>query len=313
MNESAEYDAYHCWLGISPEQQPPNLYRLLGLELFESNRNVIRHAVDDRMHQIRRRSRNQFAEIGDAILTEVAEAKLCLLDSDKRAAYDSLLKKTLNENADLSLAPKDTRFTNVPSNPAPTWTDREFVVGSDASCCDMVVDQKDVSSVHAKLIVRKGEVFIRDLASTNGTFVNRRRIQGKACLQPSDVVSFGDKRINLRPFWNPSDSGSNTDHENANWVITIGHHEESDFCLEHETVSRFHARVFRTSGELYLEDFGSTNGTRIVKADGTEIRVSGTQRLDGAAAIRFADVELGLEELLKRSTDSRRRKLQFQG
>ena len=25
------YDAYHEWLGIAPREQPPNLYRLLGI------------------------------------------------------------------------------------------------------------------------------------------------------------------------------------------------------------------------------------------------------------------------------------------
>jgi hypothetical protein len=32
-----EFDPYHRWLGIPPNQQPANLYRLLGIELFESD------------------------------------------------------------------------------------------------------------------------------------------------------------------------------------------------------------------------------------------------------------------------------------
>jgi hypothetical protein len=31
-----QFDAYHRCLGIPPKDQPPNHYRLLGLELFES-------------------------------------------------------------------------------------------------------------------------------------------------------------------------------------------------------------------------------------------------------------------------------------
>ena len=32
-----EFDPYHQWLGIAPSDQPPNHYRLLGLQLFEPN------------------------------------------------------------------------------------------------------------------------------------------------------------------------------------------------------------------------------------------------------------------------------------
>ena len=33
---AAAFDPYHRWLGISRNDQPPNHYRLLGLEMFES-------------------------------------------------------------------------------------------------------------------------------------------------------------------------------------------------------------------------------------------------------------------------------------
>jgi pSer/pThr/pTyr-binding forkhead associated (FHA) protein len=49
----------------------------------------------------------------------------------------------------------------------------------------------DVSSRHAA-IVRRGETFLlRDLGSTNGTFVNGRRISGEVALQDGDVIGFG--------------------------------------------------------------------------------------------------------------------------
>ena len=43
------FDPYHTWLGIRPEEQPPNLYRLLGLPLFEDNPDVISNGADLRM------------------------------------------------------------------------------------------------------------------------------------------------------------------------------------------------------------------------------------------------------------------------
>ena len=50
---SAAFDPYHKWLGVPPHQQPPNLYRLLGISLFESDADVISYAADQRMALLR--------------------------------------------------------------------------------------------------------------------------------------------------------------------------------------------------------------------------------------------------------------------
>ena len=36
-----KFDPYYQWLGIPPKDQPPSHYRLLGIEEFESNPEVI--------------------------------------------------------------------------------------------------------------------------------------------------------------------------------------------------------------------------------------------------------------------------------
>ena len=40
------FDPYHVWLGIPPDEQPPNRYRLLGIRAFEANQDVIDNAAD---------------------------------------------------------------------------------------------------------------------------------------------------------------------------------------------------------------------------------------------------------------------------
>ena len=47
------FDAYHEWLGIAPKDQPPNHYRLLGIDLGESSPDVISNAADRRMASLR--------------------------------------------------------------------------------------------------------------------------------------------------------------------------------------------------------------------------------------------------------------------
>ena len=58
MAESSDsLDPYDAWLEIPPEDQPPTLYRLLGIEEFESDESVIDAASKKRtahLHQRRR-------------------------------------------------------------------------------------------------------------------------------------------------------------------------------------------------------------------------------------------------------------------
>ena len=49
----AEFDPYRKWLGIPPAEQPPNLYRLLGIGLFESDAEVIAGAADRQLFHVR--------------------------------------------------------------------------------------------------------------------------------------------------------------------------------------------------------------------------------------------------------------------
>jgi S1-C subfamily serine protease len=51
---------------------------------------------------------------------------------------------------------------------------------------------RDVSSRHAEIRVVTGRVLLRDSGSTNGTFVNGRRLEGEWELREGDVVSFGE-------------------------------------------------------------------------------------------------------------------------
>ena len=56
----------------------------------------------------------------------------------------------------------------------------------------LVIDDSFTSSTHAE-IVREGESWlVRDLGSTNGTFVNDRQIHGQAWIQSGDEITFGN-------------------------------------------------------------------------------------------------------------------------
>ena len=83
-----KFDPYHKWLGIPPKDQPPNHYRLLGIELFESDADVIATAVDQRMAHVKTFATGAYSTESQQILNELATAKICLLNPEKKAKYD---------------------------------------------------------------------------------------------------------------------------------------------------------------------------------------------------------------------------------
>ncbi len=90
---SGSIDPYHEWLGIPATEQPPHLYRLLGLALFEDDPNVIQHAADRQMAHVRQFQRKQPVEAGE-VLNQLASARLTLL-SPQKASYDQQLRASL--------------------------------------------------------------------------------------------------------------------------------------------------------------------------------------------------------------------------
>jgi hypothetical protein len=85
------FDAYHELLGIAPSEQPPTLYRLLGLTPLESNASVIERAADRQMVHLRSFQTGPHAEASQRLLNEVSKARRLLLNDQERAVYDAKL------------------------------------------------------------------------------------------------------------------------------------------------------------------------------------------------------------------------------
>ncbi|NQU26267.1 MAG: hypothetical protein HQ567_33695 [Candidatus Nealsonbacteria bacterium] len=89
----AQFDPYHRWLGIPPEKQPPSHYALLAIEPFEGSADVIESAADQRMAHLRNYQAGEHSDLSQKLLNEVAAAKICLLNSATKAAYDRKLRE----------------------------------------------------------------------------------------------------------------------------------------------------------------------------------------------------------------------------
>ncbi len=94
------FNPYHKWLGIPLEEQPANLYRLLSVRLFENDPDVIEAAAERQMGYLHQIATGPHLEQAQQLLNELAAAKLCLLNTKQKAAYDKQLKNELAAEAD---------------------------------------------------------------------------------------------------------------------------------------------------------------------------------------------------------------------
>lgn len=86
---SEAFDAYHEWLGIPPREQPPTAYRLLGIDLFEGNPNVIANAAERQIVYVRSRQLGRHQQAAQGLLNEISSARVLLLDPRRKAEYDA--------------------------------------------------------------------------------------------------------------------------------------------------------------------------------------------------------------------------------
>jgi tetratricopeptide (TPR) repeat protein len=102
------FDVYHKWLGIPPSEQPPNQYRLLGVSLFESDPEVIDAAANRQMSYVQGFANSEHAAASQAMLNELSEARLCLLDPWKKSVYDETMGRPLAQSTLANPTPRQT-------------------------------------------------------------------------------------------------------------------------------------------------------------------------------------------------------------
>ena len=67
---------------------------------------------------------------------------------------------------------------------------------------ELCLDCRNVSGLHAEVLVTDGKLYIEDLSSTNGTFVNGDRIRSKTLLEDHDEVQIGQLLFTVSAFKN---------------------------------------------------------------------------------------------------------------
>ena len=157
----------------------------------------------------------------------------------------------------------------------------DIVIGKDPGHSNMVrVEHAIMSRQHVQLMMdENGELYLVDLKSTNGVFINNRKINSNVPypLKSTDAISFGEGKT-VQLVFNPDDYSSgkvNFQKQNTldpdmdimglfknKSVLIIGRSSACDVVLSHQAISKSHASIEKkTNGQFYLKDLGSLNGT----------------------------------------------------
>ena len=86
---------YRALLGIAADETPHH-YLLLGIDLFEENREVITRAAAERIKKLRTYQLSDKADAAQNITTGIVRARGCLLNPEKKALYDKQLSAELD-------------------------------------------------------------------------------------------------------------------------------------------------------------------------------------------------------------------------
>lgn len=79
-----------------------------------------------------------------------------------------------------------------------TFVDHVILIGRGADC-QLVLEDDYVSTRHARVVNGSDSVYVEDLGSTNGTYVNNQRITAPTTIGLADTVRIGKTILKLEP------------------------------------------------------------------------------------------------------------------
>jgi pSer/pThr/pTyr-binding forkhead associated (FHA) protein len=154
----------------------------------------------------------------------------------------------------------------------------EAVLGRDSGL-EVTVPMDGVSRRHATIVWKEGAYWLRDLRSTNGTFLNGVAIVGavEERLRHLDVIGLGREaevlflvrekaaataaRQGIVSVALVPDDGD--PYEVPLGEVTLGRSSAANLVIDSRTVSKLHARIQRSAEQVAVEDLTSANGTYV--------------------------------------------------
>lgn len=145
-----------------------------------------------------------------------------------------------------------------------------MVIGRDPSV-QLHLDDLALSRRHASIERRGAAIWVVDLKSANGTFVNGERIDAHR-LNAEDVIGVGRYRVRLTgvgeaktntPVLTLSGPEGNHRFLLVGDQVIIGRSQRCDITIGHSGISRRHVRIVNSPSGFVVEDLGSPNPARL--------------------------------------------------
>ena len=161
-----------------------------------------------------------------------------------------------------------------------------MTIGRDPQC-DLHLDNRALSRRHAQIEKRGAAIWVRDLESQNGTFVNGARIADPQALNGGDRIEVGRYEVRIDGVEEARQdtpvltlTGPEGRHRFAmvGDEIILGRAPSCDIAIGHKSISRRHMRIATEGDHFVAEDLGSQNGSRI-----------NNKRINGPTAFRIGD------------------------
>lgn len=157
--------------------------------------------------------------------------------------------------------------------------DDEFSIGS-AQENSLVIKSGTVQGHHADITqTTTGQLFVKDLGSPGGTYLNGARISGNQEIKAGDVLKLGDVELELIDPKVTASAPPTVVRAASEWRVVataswmngqvfevkgpmvIGRDSSCDISIPVEHLSRKHAELTLQEGKLFVTDLGSSNGT----------------------------------------------------
>ena len=199
-------------------------------------------------------------------------------------------------------------------------------IGRDPHETDVTLTDPAVSWLHAEITKHDDDLYLRDLGSRNGTFVNGELLSIPKALQKGDVIHIGNTDLRLdspsegtRPFEQAAPVAGRAQLDRPAGLLgtsgsvlgvwfalrqpstTAGRDESSGIVLGDLTVSRSHADFRHDAGKWSITDTGSTNGTFV---NDEQLEAGSVIMLKSGDSIRLGRLELRFDALPEGTTAS---------
>jgi len=188
-----------------------------------------------------------------------------------------------------------------------------LIVGRKGHGAHIEIDDSSVSRNHGLIEKRNRKIFIKDLESLNGIYINEKRIEPNTWIEITSIdiikivsehiaVIIGNDKIKEEEDKIIPKTKQDTNHDSEDFKqkiiqkgeIIIGRSPTNEITLNDPTVSRVHAKISFVNNYFWIEDLKSTNKTYL-----NDIELKERTRLKDSDIITISFYSLNLLEGLK--------------